>query len=126
MSSLPAPAMAPTPSLTPRSSSLGPLDPGTQAPSIRTASARPGDEAVLTPEALAFLADLARSFAPRIEALLKRRKDVQARLDAGGRLELLPDTLEVREASWTIAPLPPDLLDRRVEITGPVDRKMII
>jgi len=88
--------------------------------------ARPGDEAVLTPEALAFIADLARSFAPRIEQLLERRRAVQERLDAGHRLDFLPETRAIREGSWTIAPLPPDLLDRRVEITGPVDRKMII
>jgi malate synthase len=81
---------------------------------------------VLTPEALAFVADLARSFAPRIEELLARRKAVLARLDAGERLDFLPETRAIREGSWTIAPLPPDLLDRRVEITGPVDRKMII
>jgi malate synthase len=81
---------------------------------------------VLTPEALAFVADLARSFGPRIEELLQRRRDVQARLDAGQPFDFLPETLEIREGSWTIAPLPPDLLDRRVEITGPVDRKMII
>jgi malate synthase len=102
-----------------------PLPEGSQGLRILGA-ARPGDDAVLTPEALAFVADLARSFAPRIRELLERREAVQARLDAGERLDFLPETRAIREGSWTIAPLPPDLLDRRVEITGPVDRKMII
>lgn len=105
-----------------------PSKPSTQGPDgLRILGAlRPGDEAVLTPEALAFVADLARSFAPRIADLLERRRVVQARLDAGDRFDFLPETRAVREGSWTIAKLPQDLLDRRVEITGPVDRKMII
>ncbi|HSB61469.1 MAG TPA: malate synthase A, partial [Vicinamibacteria bacterium] len=82
--------------------------------------------AVLTPEATAFVADLVREFAPRVDALLARRHEVQARYDAGARPDFLPETREVRESAWTVAPLPEDLQDRRVEITGPVDRKMII
>lgn len=81
---------------------------------------------VLTPEALAFVADLARTFGARREALLDRRKDVQTRLDAGERFDFLPETRAVREGDWKVAELPADLLDRRVEITGPVDRKMVI
>src|SRR5690606_16255006 len=55
-----------------------------------------------------------------------RRREVQARLDAGERFDFLPGTRAVREADWTVAPLPEALIDRRVEITGPVDKKMII
>ncbi|MCC6551812.1 MAG: malate synthase A [Polyangiaceae bacterium] len=85
-----------------------------------------GDEVVLTPMALRFVADLVRAFGPRVAELLERRRQVQARLDAGERFDFLADTRAVREADWTVAPLPEALLDRRVEITGPVDRKMII
>ncbi|MBI2394349.1 MAG: malate synthase A [Deltaproteobacteria bacterium] len=86
-----------------------------------------GDERILSPEALAFVVELHRAFAGRIEQLLEARRERQARLDAGvEQLDFLPATREVRDSSWRVAPLPPDLLDRRVEITGPVDRKMII
>ncbi|WP_437622275.1 malate synthase A [Sorangium sp. So ce1151] len=85
-----------------------------------------GDEPVLTPEALRFLASLGRKFADRVPGLLARRREVQARLDAGERFDFLHETRDVREGDWTVAPLPADLLDRRVEITGPVDPKMII
>ncbi|MBL0210855.1 MAG: malate synthase A [Holophagaceae bacterium] len=83
-------------------------------------------EEVLGSEALAFVADLARAFQPRIQTLLKARLRVQAELDAGKRLDFLPDTRAIRDGDWTIAPLPEDLRDRRVEITGPPDRKMVI
>jgi len=86
----------------------------------------PEYEAVLTPEALELVAGLVRDFAPRREELLERRRARQARFDAGERPHFLPETRSVRESSWAVAPLPADLLDRRVEITGPVDRKMII
>ena len=85
-----------------------------------------GQHEVLTPEAVHLLTDLARTFAPRIEALLARRREVQAKLDGGWRFDFLPETQEIRDAAWTGPPIPADLLDRRVEITGPVDRKMII
>ncbi|WP_437547589.1 malate synthase A [Sorangium sp. So ce367] len=85
-----------------------------------------GDESVLTPEALRFLSGLGRKFADRVPALLARRRAVQERLDAGERFDFLPETRDVREGDWAVAPLPDDLLDRRVEITGPVDPKMII
>jgi len=87
---------------------------------------RPGYEAVLTHDALAFVADLVRSFGPRVAELLGRRRDRQARFDAGEKPDFLPETAEVRARDWTVAPLPKDLLDRRVEITGPTDRKMVI
>ncbi|MBK8253123.1 MAG: malate synthase A [Polyangiaceae bacterium] len=82
--------------------------------------------AVLTPGALAFVAGLAQRFEGRRRELLARRKEVQARLDAGDRFDFLAETAGVRAGDWKVAPLPDDLLDRRVEITGPVDRKMVI
>jgi malate synthase len=69
---------------------------------------------------------LAAAFEPRRQALLARRVERQRRLDAGELPNFLPETRGLREASWTVAPIPADLADRRVEITGPVDRKMII
>jgi malate synthase len=83
-------------------------------------------DAILTPEALAFAVALQREFNPTRKHLLAAREARQIRLDAGERPDFLPDTASIREAEWTVAPLPADLLDRRVEITGPVDRKMII
>src|SRR5579862_8868435 len=81
---------------------------------------------VLTPAALAFVGALAAEFAPRIASLLGRRREVQASLDRGERFAFLDATKAVRDAAWTVAPTPADLRDRRVEITGPVERKMII
>lgn len=81
---------------------------------------------VLTPEALGFLSELASRFAPRIDALLRQRADRRERLRAGELLDFLPETRVVREADWRIAPIPDELQRRQVEITGPVDRKMII
>jgi len=91
-----------------------------------TAPLLPEYAEVLTPEALAFVADLARRFEPRRRALLDRRAERQAEFDAGRMPDFLPGTREIRESSWTIAAQPRDLLDRRVEITGPTDRKMVI
>jgi malate synthase len=81
---------------------------------------------ILTPEALTFLAALHREFNERRVQLLEKRVARQAELDAGARFDFLSETREIRESAWTVAPIPPDLQDRRVEITGPVDRKMII
>ncbi len=81
---------------------------------------------ILTAEARRFLTTLARACEGRRQELLARRVDRQRRLDAGERPDFLPETHSVREAAWTVAPIPADLTDRRVEITGPVDRKMII
>jgi malate synthase len=86
----------------------------------------PGFEKVLTKEALAFVADLQRRFNSRREALLLARAERQKRLDEGEKPDFLPETAKIRDSDWTVAPLPQDILDRRVEITGPVDRKMII
>jgi malate synthase len=87
---------------------------------------KPGFEKVLTKEALAFLAELNRRFNGRREELLAARVERQKRLDAGEKPDFLPETRKIRDSDWTVAPLPKDILDRRVEITGPVDRKMII
>jgi len=86
----------------------------------------PGAGEILTPEALAFVADLTRRFRDDIGAALERRRARQAQLQSGARLGFLPETEAVRRADWTVAPIPADLLRRTVEITGPVDRKMII
>jgi len=85
-----------------------------------------GADRVLTPAAVAFVEDLTRRFRPRIDDLLARRRAAQLRFDQGGRPAFLAETADVRRDSWTIAHVPHDLQDRRVEITGPVDRKMII
>src|SRR5574342_1438980 len=81
---------------------------------------------VLTPAALAFVARLARVFEDRRRELLAARAARQRRILDGERPDFLPDTRDIRERDWTVAPIPADLIDRRVEITGPVDRKMII
>jgi malate synthase len=87
----------------------------------------PEMETVLTDEALAFVAELARDFSPRVDALLARRKQRQRRIDAGTeKLGFLEDTADVRAGDWKVAPLPLDLKKRRVEITGPVSAKMVI
>ena len=81
---------------------------------------------ILTPEGRRFLTRLAREFEPRRRGLLERRQTRQKEIDAGVLPAFLPETAHVRETEWTVAPIPHDLLDRRVEITGPVERKMII
>ena len=81
---------------------------------------------ILTPEAMNFIAKLAREFEGRREELLARRVRRQQEIDAGQVPDFLPETAHIRNGDWTVAPLPDDLQDRRVEITGPVDRKMVI
>ena len=81
---------------------------------------------ILTPEALAFVAKLQRNFNQTRLDLLQKRHERQARLDAGEKPDFLSETAEIRNSDWTIAPTPADLQDRRTEITGPVERKMII
>ena len=81
---------------------------------------------VLTPDALAFIGRLAREFDSRRKQLLQNRQAFQAGIDDGKLPDFLAETREIREADWKIAPVPRDLQDRRVEITGPVDRKMVI
>lgn len=86
----------------------------------------PYAQKVLTPGALAFLIALHQQFNDRRKDLLARRQERQKALDKGRLPDFLPETRSIREGDWQVAPLPPDLLDRRVEITGPIDRKMII
>ena len=81
---------------------------------------------ILTPQALAFVAKLHRQFEPRRQQLLIKRAERQRQFDAGALPDFLVETKQVRESDWRVAPQPRDLLDRRVEITGPTDRKMVI
>jgi malate synthase len=81
---------------------------------------------ILTPEATRFIESLAREFEPRRVELLQRRRFRQQQIDGGQLPDFLPETKDIRDRDWQVAPISHDLLDRRVEITGPVDRKMII
>ncbi|MGO8778297.1 MAG: malate synthase A [Rhodomicrobium sp.] len=87
---------------------------------------KPGYERVLTPEALEFLAAIARRFEPQRRRLMQARTERQAAWDAGTLPGFLPETKAIREGDWKVAPIPNDLLERRVEITGPTSRKMVI
>jgi malate synthase len=89
-------------------------------------SVAPAHREILTRSALEFLTGLQREFNGRRLKLLGARRDRQACLDVGGMPGFLTATRHIREEQWKVAPLPPDLRDRRVEITGPVDRKMVI
>ncbi|MER3459263.1 MAG: malate synthase A, partial [Chloroflexota bacterium] len=86
----------------------------------------PASDNVLTPEALAFVAGLQREFGAVRKGLLQRRAEVARRIAAGEKPGLLEHTRFIREGNWRVAPAPPDLDDRRTEITGPVERKMMI
>ncbi|EGG44582.1 MULTISPECIES: malate synthase A [Streptomyces] len=91
------------------------------------APALPRQEEVLTEEALAFLGELHRRFTPRRDALLARRAERRAEIARTARLDFLPETAAIRaDESWRVAPAPPALEDRRVEITGPTDRRMTV
>ena len=81
---------------------------------------------ILTLEALGFVAGLSRRFERRRQELMQKREVRQAQFDAGALPDFLPETRAVRDGDWTISPVPADLQDRRVEITGPTDRKMVI
>src|SRR5262245_16203609 len=81
---------------------------------------------ILSPEALGFVAKLHRKFESRRQELLVRRAQRQKEFDAGAKPDFLPETKKIRESDWVVAPQPNDMLDRRVEITGPTDRKMVI
>ncbi|HET9615214.1 MAG TPA: malate synthase A [Candidatus Limnocylindrales bacterium] len=93
---------------------------------IAAGEAVPGTDAVVTPEARAFLGELQAAFGARREALLADRRDRQAAIDAGADLDFDRATAEVREAEWTVPPAPAALADRRVEITGPAEPKMMV
>jgi malate synthase len=99
----------------------------TQAAGVELSRAPEGRQSeVLTREALEFVAGLERRFGPRRRELLAAREERRARFAAGETLDFLPETRHVREGDWQVAPPRPDYADRRVEITGPVDRKMVI
>jgi malate synthase len=93
---------------------------------IQLTSEAPGQSQLLTPAALVLLGDLHRRFEPRRQALLQARATRQASFDAGASPDFRADTATIRAADWKVAPIPAALQDRRVEITGPVDPKMVI
>ncbi|ANW17438.1 malate synthase A [Streptomyces clavuligerus] len=96
-------------------------------PAVVTAPAVPRQDEVLTEAALVFLAELHRRFTPRRDELLARRARRRAEISRTGTLDFLPETAHVRaDDSWRVAPAPPALQDRRVEITGPADRRMTV
>lgn len=84
------------------------------------------DSGILTPEALGFVAGLVRVFRPRVDELLAARSERQRHIDSGDGLDFRADTAHIRNSDWMVAPVPADLTDRRVEITGPTDPKMVI
>jgi len=86
----------------------------------------PDADRIVTPEALGFLEQLGRQFGPARRALLQRRREVQRAIQGGARPHFLDETRDIRGREWTVAAAPSDLNDRRVEITGPVERKMMI
>src|SRR5436305_15327332 len=102
--------------------SRSPLPPGVEVLGEIT----PAFSEILTPEALAFVAELQRQFGAQRKQCLERRQERQRRLDQGEGLDFLPETKEIRGGDWKCAPIPSDIQDRRVEITGPTDRKMVI
>ncbi|MFE9425528.1 malate synthase A [Kitasatospora sp. NPDC006697] len=100
---------------------------GPAAPVVTVAGPRvPRAEEVLTPEAVAFVVGLHRAFEARRQELLARRKTRRAGIAEAGTLDFLPETAGIRAADWQVAPAPRALQDRRVEITGPTDRKMVV
>lgn len=93
---------------------------------VVTGAIRPRYDEILGPQALQFIAELHRKFEATRKRLIAARAAIQKRYDGGALPDFLPDTRQIREGDWKVAPIPGDLLDRRVEITGPVDRKMMI
>ncbi len=99
----------------------------TVVPAVKiTMSVDAAGSEILTPDALRFVTNLQREFGPRREELLELRRERQREIDDGRLPDFLEHTSEIRERDWQIASVPADLQDRRVEITGPVDRKMVI
>ena len=96
------------------------------APTVTTAAAPERGEEILTDDALAFVGELHRRFGSRRDELLSRRRERRDEVARTGRLDFLADTKDVRDGEWTVAPAPTDLVDRRVEITGPTEPKMAI
>ncbi|MEQ1567611.1 MAG: malate synthase A [Myxococcota bacterium] len=95
-------------------------------PTARVDLSPPEARALFTPEGVRLIARLVHTFRPRVEERLAARVERQRHLDAGGTLDFLPETAAIRAAEWRVTPPPPDLVDRRVEITGPCDAKMVI
>ncbi len=91
-----------------------------------TGALLPGFQEILTPNALAFVGALTEQFSPQLNHLLEKRISAHQKIREGELPRFLDETRRVREASWTVTPVPSDLKTRRVEITGPVDRKMVI
>ena len=102
------------------------LKPHAEAPGIQVTGRAPGQDTLLTPEALAFLTRLHRRFEPQRQLRLAARQARQAEFDADALPAFREDTRAIRDGDWRVAPIPAALLDRRVEITGPVDPKMVI
>ncbi len=102
------------------------LKPHVEASGIEVTGAVPGQEVLLTQDALAFLTRLHRLFEPQRQLCLAARQARQSEFDAGALPAFRDDTREIREGDWQVSPIPAALLDRRVEITGPVDPKMVI
>ena len=102
--------------------------PSTSTPNgvIINGAMNPRFNEILTADALAFVADLHRRFDETRKRLLALRSERQKRFDGGETPDFLPETRHVRDGDWTVAPIPADLQDRRVEITGPTDRKMVV
>src|SRR6202142_4409669 len=97
------------------------------APTVTIAGAQGAAEAeILSPKALEFLGSLASNFEAERQRLLAARVTRTEALRTGKLYDFLPETTSVRQGEWRVAPIPADLQDRRVEITGPVDRKMVI
>ena len=106
---------------------LPPIDSAATVPAGLAVSARePGQERLLTPDALSFLAGLHRAFEAARQDRLAARRQRQAAFDAGALPDFRSDTAAIRSGDWQVGPIPKALLDRRVEITGPVDPKMVI
>ncbi|MCC7169702.1 MAG: malate synthase A [Planctomycetes bacterium] len=101
------------------------LEPNAASPVV-VAPLRDAWARVLSQDALAFVAELTRAFRPELQALLAERRLRQDARRAGARLDFLPETASIRDAAWSVAPIPRALTKRVVEITGPVDRKMVI
>ena len=100
--------------------------PASHSSAIAEPSAIAGAHEILTAEALAFLSELHERFNDRRLALLGDRIERQRRFDSGDLPDFPPETRDIREADWTVGSIPTDLLDRRVEITGPTNAKMLI
>ena len=98
----------------------------TVSPLTIGAPVRPEHQPILSSDAMDFVSSLVERFGPRVSQLLQAREDRQRHIDAGELPDFLPETREIRQSDWSVAPIPKDLLDRRVEITGPTERKMII